>query len=131
MKRVYGFTALQSLENGLGFYPRARRKVDEARLSPQNLTLVPCSENLIDNSFTVTLATKVGPSHTVLGGVGLGSSSKDLFMAFWDNELLTNEDEHLLTEFTSSPSLGKNLLPFFTPSTALTGLIASEDAGGA
>jgi hypothetical protein len=34
-------------------------------------------------------------------------------MSFWDNDLFTNEDEYLLTEFTASPNSKKSTLPFF------------------
>lgn len=109
MKRIYSFNNLGTVSNSLGFYlnhPKAHTSPSDLALTPNPSTY---SGVLADNLFIVDLLQKRHPEAT-FGGQSSGVFS----ISFWENELLSNGDEYLLSEFTSSPTHNRGLLPIFS-----------------
>lgn len=138
MKRIYWFNTLNSVNNSFGFLP-LQASVNTAQTETFNfIQAIPYSDTLVDNPFKVDLLqTTQNLEKTYERKISL-NVTKDVFMSFWDNDLFTNEDEYLLTEFTASPNSKKSSLPFFlqydnlalnqqqTPHWALTPLSATS-----
>jgi hypothetical protein len=59
--------------------------------------------------FIVNLLEKRQPT-AAFGGLSSGLFS----ISFWENDLFSNGDEYLLSEFTSSPTQNQGLLPIFS-----------------
>jgi hypothetical protein len=112
MKRIYRLNHLSSANNSLSFQ-LIRANFTTTQVTTSNpVQFIPYSAKLIDNLFTIDLQNSL--AYTTTTDSSLSKASKDVFISFWENELFSGEDEFLLTEFTSSPTYKKNLLPFFT-----------------
>lgn len=109
IKRIYSFNNLSTVSNSLGFY----LKYPKACLPETTHPLTPnpsiSSGVLVDNLFIVNLLEKRQPT-AAFGGLSSGLFS----ISFWENDLFSNGDEYLLSEFTSSPTQNQGLLPIFS-----------------
>jgi hypothetical protein len=111
MKRVYAFNTLNAIKGGLGFFPNSQSSLNSTK--GVQVTPFPYSAQLVDNHFTVTLGSNPISFFGDQKSLGARNNYKELFITFWENDLLNQEDEYLLTEFTSSPNQAKGLLPLF------------------
>lgn len=109
MKRIYRLNHLTLANNSLSFQLIQANFKNNQLATSGLMHSTPYSAKLIDNLFTIDLQNS--PVTTTTANSSLPKAAKDLFISFWENDLLTGDDELLLAEFTSTPTYKKNLLP--------------------